>query len=210
MCEGLFSSQGFPSLSHKLNHSPLGSSSWGLALIFPHATLKRVPICCPPEALAHPEAPVLSCVYLCVIPWVPGSGRRFFAWEGKKVVSCFLSGPHCGGWVHLSLTGLMTMACPPLPQLPSSWLPEQQSVHVLTCLHLPYSSRNGVQAPWLAYPACCISLQAAFLPHLHLLSLTPSLQLSILHVFARTGLSVEGNLSLFCLLDLHFLPGPKF
>lgn len=157
MCEGLFSSQGFPSLSHKLSPLPLRSSSWGLALIFPHATLKRILICC------SPEAPALSCVYLCVIPWVPGSGRRFFGWEGEKVVSCFLSGSHCGGWVHLSLTGLMTMVCPAVPQPRSAWLPEQQSVHVLACSHLPYSSRNGVQAPWLAYPACCISLHTASL-----------------------------------------------
>lgn len=56
--------------------------------------------------------------YTSVIPWVPGSGRRFFAWEGKKDVSCFLSGPHCWGWVHLSLPGLMTMAALQSPSPP--------------------------------------------------------------------------------------------
>lgn len=73
MCEGLFSSQGFPglSLANSVLFLDLGSSSWGLALVFPCVTLKCVPL----AALPNP----CLMVHLrpcCVMPRVPGSGRE--------------------------------------------------------------------------------------------------------------------------------------
>lgn len=144
MGEGLFSSQGFPRLSQKLRPIPRGSLSRGLALVFPHVTLKHVPICCPPEALALPEAPMLSCIQLCSHSLGSWFRQRICLGSQEGGVLLPLWTPLPGGWIHLSLTGMMTMACSPVSQLhpalgpPSSpWLPEQQSVHPsLTCTFL--------------------------------------------------------------------------
>lgn len=176
MCEGLFSSQGFPGLSHKLSPPPLGSSSWGLALVFPHVPLKRVPICCPPEA------PTLSCIYLCHSLSSPFRQKVLCLGRQEGCVLLPLWIP-LWGWVHLSLTGLMTMACSPVPQSPPPWLPEQQSIHGLPCSHLPYSL--GLHTG----PAGPASMQLAN----HICTCSPSPQLlSVLQVFARPGLAVEG------------------
>lgn len=77
-----------------------------------------------------------GCVLLLCTP-LPGRGPLVPHW-------------HDG---HGLLSSLLAPSFTPLGQASSPWLPEQQSVHALPCSHLPYSSRNGVQAPWPAYRA---------------------------------------------------------
>lgn len=132
MCEGLFSSQGFPglSLANSVLFLDLGSSSWGLALVFPCVTLKCVPL----AALPNP----CLMVHLrpcCVMPRVPGSGREdsLFGQARRRCPSPSLdpttgAGSTCPSWA-------VTTACSPAPQLSSPQLPERQSIHVLSCSH---------------------------------------------------------------------------
>lgn len=73
------------------------------------------------------------------------------------------------------------LSSPPVP--PPPWLPEQQSIHGLPCSHLPYSL--GLHTG----PAGPASMQLAN----HICTCSPSPQLlSVLQVFARPGLAVEG------------------
>lgn len=161
-------------LSDSQTHSSWKSfreSSSGL----PHATLKHVPNRCPPRAFALPEAPTLSRSQLCCSQLGSWFRQKNLCSGSGKDVSLLLLRTPLPGWIHLSFTGMMTMACSLVPRFPASppsglplptplplWLPEQESLHAFPCSHLPSSSRNGVQAPWpghqasrqLSVPAC--------------------------------------------------------